>query len=71
VVDLGIEIDRFLRSASLAETTRRSYRFDLGVYERDWQYVYDYHWSAYPLEVTWGGAGGTFGPARRWSTVEA
>src|SRR5262249_56669840 len=28
-VDLRREIDRFLSSAALAETTRRSYRFDL------------------------------------------
>jgi site-specific recombinase XerD len=28
-VDVGLEIDRFLRSASFADTTRRSYRVDL------------------------------------------
>ena len=41
-----------------------SYRFDVGVYERDWSYVYDYHWQAYPLEVRRVGSG--FGPSRRW-----
>jgi site-specific recombinase XerD len=33
-VDLGLEIDRFLRSASFADTTRRSYRFDLEHFAR-------------------------------------
>jgi lipopolysaccharide transport system ATP-binding protein len=41
-----------------------SYRLDVGVYARDWSYVYDYHWHAYPLEIV--GARG-FGPSRRWS----
>jgi lipopolysaccharide transport system ATP-binding protein len=41
------------------------YRFDVGVYERSWAYVYDYHWHAYPLEVAAAGSG-TYGPARRW-----
>jgi len=43
-----------------------SYRFDVGVFERSWEYAYDYRWHAYPLEVVGGGAG--FGPARRWSS---
>jgi site-specific recombinase XerD len=34
VVDVGLEIDRFLRSASLADTTRRSYRVDLEHFAR-------------------------------------
>lgn len=42
-----------------------SYRLDIGVYERDWRYGYDYHWQAYSLEVL-GTAGATFGPPRRW-----
>ena len=44
-----------------------SYRFDVGVYERDWTYVYDYHWQAYPLEVAGGGQG--FGPSRKWELL--
>jgi lipopolysaccharide transport system ATP-binding protein len=43
-----------------------SYRVDVGVYERDWAYVYDYHWQAYPLELV-GGGGSGFGPRRRWT----
>ncbi len=43
-----------------------SYRFDVGVYARNWSHVYDYHWQAYPLEIVGGVAGGTFGPSRRW-----
>ena len=29
-----------------------SYFVDVGIYEKDWQYAYDYHWHVYPLEVT-------------------
>jgi hypothetical protein len=37
---------------------------DVGVYERSWSYVYDYHWQAYALEVH---ADRTSpGPPRRW-----
>jgi len=43
-----------------------AYRFDVGVYERDWGCVYDYHWQAYPFEIE-GGAGSGFGPRRRWT----
>ena len=43
-----------------------SYYFDVGVYERDWSYVYDYHWQAHRLHVS-AASRGTFGPARRWS----
>jgi len=43
-----------------------SYRFDVGVYEREWAYAYDYHWHAYPIEVLSSG-GNAFGPGRRWS----
>lgn len=42
-----------------------AYYFDVGVYERDWSYVYDYRWQAHELRVGSGG-GGSFGPARRW-----
>jgi lipopolysaccharide transport system ATP-binding protein len=39
-----------------------SYRFDVGVFERSWAYIYDYRWHAYPLEVV-----GPEGP-HRWLT---
>jgi lipopolysaccharide transport system ATP-binding protein len=44
-----------------------SYYLDVGVYERDWAYVYDYHWQAHTLQIGSGGRGG-FGPPRRWSS---
>ncbi len=43
-----------------------SYRFDVGVYERDWAYVYDYHWQLYELHVGQSTRGG-YGPPRRWT----
>lgn len=42
-----------------------AYRFDVGVYERDWRYAYDYHWQAYPLDLIGPGTP-TFGPPRHW-----
>lgn len=45
-----------------------SYRLAAGVYERDWEYAYDYHWAAYSVTVT--GSGG-FGPRRRWTRASA
>jgi lipopolysaccharide transport system ATP-binding protein len=42
------------------------YYFDVGVYERNWAYVYDYHWQARRLRVA-PATGSTFGPARSWS----
>jgi lipopolysaccharide transport system ATP-binding protein len=46
-----------------------SYYLDIGVYERDWAYVYDYHWQAHHLQIGSGGRSG-FGPARRWSSAQ-
>jgi len=44
-----------------------NYRFDVGVYERGWAAVYDYHWQAYPLEIPPQSSG--FGPPRRWRVL--
>jgi homopolymeric O-antigen transport system ATP-binding protein len=52
---LVLEIDRL-------DVPPGSYRFDVGVFERSWAYIYDYRWHAYPLEVE-GGEG-----KRRWTT---
>jgi len=44
-----------------------AYHVDVGVYEPNWEYAYDYHWQAYPLRVT--GASpdsGVFRPPHRW-----
>jgi len=44
-----------------------AYYVDVGVYEPDWEYAYDYHWQAHPLRV--GGAShdrGVFRPPHRW-----
>lgn len=27
------------------------YFVDVGIYQQDWEYAYDYHWRAYPLEI--------------------
>jgi lipopolysaccharide transport system ATP-binding protein len=43
------------------------YWVDVGVYARDWEYAYDYHWRAYSFRVT-GSAhdNGVFRPTHRW-----
>ena len=55
---LVLQLDRL-------DTEAGSYRFDVGVYERAWQYAYDYHWQAYPVDLFSVG-GPTFGPPRSW-----
>jgi lipopolysaccharide transport system ATP-binding protein len=67
----GVRLGRIERPTTVSLMLDRldarpgSYRFDVGVYEKDWSYVYDYHWQAYPLEIRGRSAGG-FGPPRRW-----
>jgi lipopolysaccharide transport system ATP-binding protein len=47
------------------------YFVDVGVYEANWRYAYDYHWHAYPLTVLGSSSdGGIYRPPHRW-TVEA
>jgi lipopolysaccharide transport system ATP-binding protein len=43
------------------------YYVDVGVYERDWAYAYDYHWHVYPLVVRpTRGEKGILRPPHRW-----
>jgi lipopolysaccharide transport system ATP-binding protein len=42
------------------------YHVDVGVFERNWSHVYDYHWQLHELECR-GSAGASFGPPRRWT----
>lgn len=43
------------------------YNVDVGVFEQDWSYAYDYHWDAYPLHVLpLRGQKSTARPAGRW-----
>lgn len=45
----------------------QQYYIDVGVYEQDWAYAYDYHWHAYPLLVrSTGGEKGILHPPHRW-----
>ena len=45
------------------------YFVDVGIYEQSWQYSYDYHWHAYPLEVGGGASrpGQYRGAPHRWT----
>jgi lipopolysaccharide transport system ATP-binding protein len=47
------------------------YFVDVGAYEREWRYAYDYHWHVHPLRVVGSSPdGGVFRPPHRWE-VEA
>ncbi|MBD2578572.1 ABC transporter ATP-binding protein [Oscillatoria sp. FACHB-1406] len=41
---ISLQIDR-------VDLSGGSYFVDVGIYERDWTYAYDYHWHVYPLEI--------------------
>lgn len=66
----GVRLGRVTEPVSVALRLDRidlepgSYRLDVGVYERDWTYVYDYRPQAQSLTVH--GSGKGFGPSRRW-----
>jgi len=48
-----------------------AYLVDVGVYEIDWSFAYDYHWGAYRLEVTGRASPGrVLHPPARWTTRE-
>jgi len=47
------------------------YYVDVGVYQKDWAYAYDYHWRVYPLTVRPSpGEKGVLRPPHRWELVE-
>ena len=49
------------------DLTGGQYYVDIGTYERDWNYAYDYHWHVYPLSVRpTGGEKGILRPPHRW-----
>lgn len=46
-----------------------SYFVDVGVYQQDWSYAYDYHWHVYPLVVrSTANQQGLLSPPLRWDT---
>jgi lipopolysaccharide transport system ATP-binding protein len=47
------------------------YFIDVGVYEREWRYAYDYHWHVHSLRVFGSSRdGGVFRPPHRWDVGE-
>jgi lipopolysaccharide transport system ATP-binding protein len=48
------------------------YFIDVGVYEREWRYAYDYHWHVHSLAVVGSSSdGGVFRPPHRWDVGAA
>jgi len=46
------------------------YLLDVGVYRRDWEFAYDFHWQAYPLKVVGSHSDkGVFRPPHRWEVA--
>ena len=44
------------------------YFFDIGIYEKNWEYAYDTHWHVYPLSITAHTASkGVLAPPHEWS----
>lgn len=47
------------------------YFVDVGVYQKDWAYAYDYHWRVYPLTIRPSpGEKGVMRPPHRWQLLE-
>ena len=60
---LELELDRLdLRAGE--------YKVDVGVYEREWEHVLDFHWSAYRFRVTGPAGSGALAPPHSWRRVE-
>jgi lipopolysaccharide transport system ATP-binding protein len=48
------------------------YFVDVGIFEKNWEYAYDYHWHVYPLEILAPTSGkGNLMPPMRWEIVES
>ena len=61
---------RMLLQLDRLDLNRGFYRLDVGVYERDWAYAYDYHCQAYPLLVQCREDGeGVLRAPTRWSLM--
>ena len=46
------------------------YLLDVGVYRRDWEFAYDFHWQAYPLKVVGSQSDkGVFRPPHHWEVA--
>ena len=42
------------------------YKLDVGIFRADWEHPYDYHWAAYPFEVTGRHTPGLLNPPHSW-----
>ena len=50
------------------DLVKGEYYVDVGVYEQDWAYTYDYHWHVYPLSViSFSQEKGILAPPQRWA----
>jgi lipopolysaccharide transport system ATP-binding protein len=56
-----LDIDRL-------DLTNGEYFLDVGIYEKNWEYAYDYHWHVYPLQVRSDNyVNGILAPPHAWS----
>ena len=62
---------RFTVSFDRLDLLPGEYFIDVGVYEREWRYAYDFHWHVHRLRVGGGSPdGGVFRPPHRWDVGE-
>jgi lipopolysaccharide transport system ATP-binding protein len=58
---------RFALSFDRLDLIPGDYFIDIGAYEREWRFAYDYHWHVYPLRVTGTSSdGGVLLPPHQW-----
>jgi lipopolysaccharide transport system ATP-binding protein len=69
----GVQLGAAVREAQVELAVERlelsagEYVLDVGVFERDWEYAFDFHAGAYPVRVEGRVAGsGVLAPAHRW-----
>ncbi|MGD9572824.1 MAG: ABC transporter ATP-binding protein [Thermoleophilia bacterium] len=78
VVDEHLELGKVRADQDLRIALERldlvpgEFRVDVGIYEADWSYAYDYHWAAYRLTVRGPeGATAVLSPRVRWAVDDA
>jgi lipopolysaccharide transport system ATP-binding protein len=58
---------RVILTLERLDLAQGQYFIDVGIYQHDWTYAYDYHWHVYTIEISAGGSQkGFLLPPHRW-----
>jgi lipopolysaccharide transport system ATP-binding protein len=61
---------RFVLRFERLDLVPGEYFIDIGAYEQEWRFAYDYHWHVYPLRMTGSSPdGGVFLPPHQWEVA--